>query len=59
MHPNLPCDFTFNCRVYERYITKNELFGKLLNLKIKSSDDKEVCPTGLLVVEEKNSRFEY
>jgi hypothetical protein len=69
MHPNLPCDFsstarsqlhvTFNCRVYERYITKNELFAKLLNLKMKSSKKKEVCPTGLIVAEEKNEVSEY
>ena len=61
MHPNLPCDFsctarsqlhvTFNCRVYERYITKNELFAKLQKLKIKSSKNKEA--------EEKNKVSEY
>ena len=69
MNPNLPCDFsttarsllhkTFNCRVYERYINKNELFIKLKKLKLKSVKDVEVSPTGLIVAEEKNTRSDY
>ena len=69
MNPNLPCEFSntphwqnhiiFNCRQYERYITKDELFSKLKNLKLKSFKDKEVCPTGLIVAEEKNTRSQY
>jgi hypothetical protein len=69
MNPNLPCDFssiarslvhiTFNCRVYEQYISKDELFNKLKQLKLKSIKDIEVRPTGLIVAKEKNTRSAY